>query len=402
MSSACRGPTDVLPLDGITVVALEQAVAAPFATRQLADLGARVIKVERPGVGDLARGYDGAVRGLSSYFVWLNRSKESLTLNLKNPRAVEILGRLILGADVVIQNLRPGVAQSLGFDSETLVARRPALIACDITGYGTDGSLAGRKAYDLLIQCEVGLASITGSPNEPSKTGISIADIAAGMYAFSGILAALYRKERTGRGGALSVSLFDALGEWMGAPGYFTAYGGREPERTGPRHATIAPYGPYGTRDSRQVFLAVQTEDEWQRFCTEVLDRPEMAKDPRFAGNASRVAHRTSLECEIASEVARIDEDELERRLDRARIARGSLRSVQDFWSHPQLRERKKWRAVQTSVGEIDALVPPISLQGAEPRMDRIPDVGQDTLAILRELGYTAGEIAEMRATGAI
>jgi itaconate CoA-transferase len=289
----------MLPLEGITVVSLEQAVAAPFATRQLADLGARVIKVERPEVGDFARGYDTTVKGLSSHFVWLNRSKESLTLNLKEEGAKEILSRLIEKADVVIQNLAPGAAGRLGFGAEILRERHPRLIVCDVSGYGASGPYRDKKAYDLLVQCEAGLVSITGTPEVPSKVGISIADIACGMYAYSGILTALLRRERIGEGAFIDVSLFEALGEWMGFPAYFTFYGGKEPPRTGASHAAIAPYGPFECGDGEVIFLGLQNQREWERFCEDVLERPILAADERFDSNSKRVENRDALYQEI-------------------------------------------------------------------------------------------------------
>ncbi len=392
----------MLPLDGITVVALEQAVAAPFATRHLADLGALVIKIERPGVGDFARGYDGAVRGLSSYFVWLNRSKESLTLDLKHPAAPEIMARLLDAADVFVQNLAPGATARLGLDAEALLARYPRLIVCDISGYGSTGPYRDKKAYDLLIQCETGLVSVTGTPEAPAKAGISVADIAAGTYAFSGILTALYRRERTGAGTSLDVSLFDALAEWMGAPLYVTAYGGAAPPRSGASHAAIAPYGPFETGDGRQVYLAVQHEREWQRFCAEVLEQPALADDPRFASNPQRVAQRDALHAAIDAIFHQLSIDEVVVRLDRAGIAYAHLNAVQDVLQHPQLSARDRWRVVDSPAGHLQALRPAITLRDAAPRMDPIPALGAQTDAILRALGYDERSIARLRAGGAL
>ena len=390
------------PLDGITIIALEQAVAAPFASRQLADLGARVIKIERPGVGDFARHYDETVRGLSSHFVWLNRSKESLTLDLKRAEGVEILRALLAQADVFIQNLAPGAVERLGFGAERLRAEHPRLIVCGVSGYGTSGPYRDKKAYDLLAQCEVGLLSITGSPDAPAKVGISVADIAAGVYAFSGVLTALYQRERTDQGCALDVSLFDALGEWMGYPAYFTAYGGEPPPRAGASHATIAPYGPFTAGDGRQINLSVQNEREWRAFCVGVLERPALADDARFASNSQRVANRAALDEQIAAVFGSLTSEALVERLDRAQIANAHMNDLRDFWNHPQLEARDRWRQVDSPVGPLQALLPPVNLVGVEPRMDAIPAVGQHTDAILSALGYDAARIAELRAAGVI
>jgi crotonobetainyl-CoA:carnitine CoA-transferase CaiB-like acyl-CoA transferase len=388
----------MLPLDGITVIGLEQAVAAPFATRQLADLGARVIKIERPGVGDFARGYDTTVRGLASYFVWLNRSKESLTLDLKRPQARRILHQLLAGADVFIQNLAPGATERLGFGAASLREEYSRLIICDVSGYGSSGPYRDKKAYDLLVQCETGVVSVTGTPETPSKVGISVADIAAGMYAYAGILTALYRRERTGAGTAFEVSLFEALGEWMGAAAYYAAYGGSPPPRTGAMHATIAPYGPFPTGDGRTVFLGLQNEREWARFCAVVLERPELAADARFDANYKRVAHLKELHGVIAEVFSRLTAAQVIERLERAQIANARLNSPQEFWDHPQLQARRRWREIGSPVGPLQALVPPVTMPGVEPRMGPIPDVGEQTAAILRALGYEAEEIARLRA----
>lgn len=385
------------PLEGVTVVALEQAVAAPFATRQLADLGARVIKIERPVVGDFARGYDETVRGLSSHFVWLNRSKESLALDVKRPEGAEILRRLVAEADVFIQNLAPGAAERLGFGAAPLREAYQRLIVCSISGYGLSGPYRDKKAYDLLAQCEVGLVSITGSADEPAKVGISVADIAAGVYAYSGILTALYQRERTGEGTTLDVSLFDALGEWMGYPAYYTAYGGAPPPRAGASHATIAPYGPFTAADGRQVNLAVQNEREWQAFCEIVLEQPALADDARFASNSARVANRPALHEALQRVFTTMNSDALVERLDRAQIANARMNSMAEFWRHPQLEARDRWRSVQSPVGPLQALLPPVNMEGVEARMDPIPAVGQHTEAILTALGYDAERIASLR-----
>lgn len=392
----------MLPLAGITVVSLEQAVAAPFATRQLADLGARVIKIERPGVGDFARHYDETVRGMSSHFVWLNRSKESLTLDLKHPQAPTIMFGLLAEADVFVQNLAPGAAERLGLGGDALVARYPRLITCAISGYGLSGPYRDKKAYDLLVQCETGLVSITGSPDTAAKVGISAADIAAGMYAYSGILTALYQRERTGVGATLEVSLFEALGEWMGYPAYYAAYGGSEPPRAGASHATIAPYGPFRCADGHEVNLAVQNEREWERFCAQALERPDIATDPRFQTNARRVANREALHVIIHDVFSHLRLDDVVSRLDRAQIANARMNTMREFWEHPQLAARERWRAVESPVGPLRALTPPVTQSGVEPRMDPIPAVGEHTDAILTALGYSTERISQLRLEGAI
>ncbi len=392
----------MLPLAGITVIALEQAVAAPFATRQLADLGARVIKIERPGAGDFARRYDETVRGMSSHFVWLNRSKESLTLDLKHPEAEAIIHRLLTEADVFIQNLAPGAVERLGLGPDELTARYPRLITCSISGYGSSGPYREKKAYDLLVQCETGLVSITGAPDTPSKAGISAADIAAGMYAYSGILTALYQRERTGEGAALEVSMFEALGEWMGYPAYYAAYGGREPPRAGASHATIAPYGPFRCADGHEINLGVQNEREWERFCAQVLQRPEVASDPRFQTNVLRVANREALYAIINEVFGRLTTDDVATRLDQAQIANARMNTMREFWEHPQLNARGRWRTVHSPVGSLRALTPPVTQHGMEARMDPIPAVGEHTDAILTALGYSVEQISQLRAQGAI
>jgi crotonobetainyl-CoA:carnitine CoA-transferase CaiB-like acyl-CoA transferase len=390
------------PLDGITVVSLEQAIAGPFATRHLADLGARVIKVERPGGGDFARGYDETVLGLSSHFVWVNRSKESLTLDLKHPRAKDILGRLLPRADVFVQNLAPGAAVRLGLGAEELLGRYPRLIACDISGYGDSGPYRDKKAYDLLIQSEAGLLSITGTPETPSKAGISIADIAAGMYAHAGILSALYQREKTGRGARIEVSMLEALGEWMGFPLYYAHYGGTAPERTGASHATIYPYGPVRAGDGKGVMLGVQNEREWSAFCAIVLERPELAGDPRFDSNSRRVANREALARLIDQVFAGLTVEQVVARLEAAQIANARINGVEEVWRHPQFMARDRWRDVQTPAGAIAALLPPATLSTSAARMDAVPALGEHTDAVLSELGFSRGEIAELRAEGVI
>jgi len=389
-------------LDNITVVSLEQAVAAPFATRQLADLGARVIKIERPGSGDFARGYDTTVKGLSSYFVWLNRSKESITLDLKRPGGREILDRLLAKADVFVQNVEPGASDRLGTSPADLRARLPKLIVCSVSGYGTSGPFADRKAYDLLVQSEAGLVSVTGTKEDPAKAGISVADIAAGMYAYSGILAALLARASHGRGTTVEVSLFDALGEWMSAPAYYTMYGGRAPERSGPYHASIAPYGPVRTRGGRTLLLGVQNDAEWQRLCADVLQLPDLARDDQFATNPKRVANRTALDDAIARVTSQLTADELVTRLDAARIAHAGMSSMADFVAHPQLAARGRWRDVESPAGPLRALAPPVQLDDLEPVMGPVPALGAHTDAILSELNFSRDQIADWRREGTI
>jgi itaconate CoA-transferase len=389
------------PLEGITVVALEQVIAGPFATRQLAELGARVIKIERRGTGDASRGYDGTVKGLSSHFVWTNRSKESLSLDIKHPAAKAILARLVERADVFLQNLAPGAAERLGLGAVELRKRHPRLIWCGISGYGPEGPYARKKAYDLLVQCEAGLLSVTGTPDAPAKAGIPVADIAAGMYAFSSVLAALIRRGRTGEGSTLDITMFEALGEWMGFPTYFTGYGGSAPPRSGAHHATIVPYGPFPTGDGATVFLSVQNEREFGRFCAQVLCKPALAADPRFASAPVRQQHREAMHAEIDAVFSKLASAEVLRRLDEADIANARLNSMEEFWRHPQLGARGRWCAVGSPVGELQMLKPPFNLDGMEPRMDPIPTVGAHTGAILAELGYSAVEISRIVSQGA-
>jgi itaconate CoA-transferase len=392
----------MLPLKGVTVVALEQAVAAPFATRQLADLGARVIKIERPGEGDFARGYDTTVNGMSSHFVWLNRSKESLSLDLKQPPAQQVLKRLLAASDVFIHNLAPGAVDRLGFDTPALKAECPRLIVCRITGYGSSGPYADRKAYDLLIQSETGLLSITGSDDTPSKVGISVADIAAGMYAYSGVLTALLTREQTGHAPALEVSLFDALGEWMGYPLYYATSSGAAPPRSGPRHAAIAPYGPYAAGDAKPVYLAIQNEREWARFCDAVLGAPDLARDARFATNSARVEHREALDAILAARFTPLSSAALIERLDAAGIANARMNTVIEFADHPQLAARGRWRTVGSPAGPIRALAPPVIMEDVEPEMKPVPAVGEHTEPILKSLGIDDRTIAAWRRDGVV
>jgi itaconate CoA-transferase len=386
-----------LPLQGITVVSIEQAVSAPFATRQLADLGARVIKIERPDGGDFARHYDLAVGGLSSYFVWLNRSKESLTLDLKQPAAQGVLTKLLERADVFVLNLAPGAADRLGAASADLRARHPRLITCAVSGYGSTGPYAQKKAYDMLIQAEAGLLSITGTPETPSRVGISVADIAAGMYAYSGILTALLARTTTGVGTAIDVSLFDALAEWMGAPAYYTAYGGSEIPRSGASHATIAPYELFVSQDGVEIYLAIQNVREWTRFCDFVLGHPEWAEDPRFHTNAMRVLHRPEMHQLIADVFGSLSSTEVLDRLELADIACARRNSIAEFLDHPQLLGRNRWSTVDSPVGPLRALLPPVLMDGVDPVMGRVPSLGQHSQAILEELGFDADTIAEWR-----
>ncbi|WP_432060425.1 CaiB/BaiF CoA transferase family protein [Streptomyces sp. S1] len=395
--------TQPLPLEGITVVAVEQAVAAPFATRQLADLGARVVKVERPDGGDFARGYDTAARGLASHFVWCNRGKESVAIDLKDPRGLALVRRLTAGADVFVQNLAQGAAARLGLDAATLCAAHPRLIAVDVSGYGAEGPYAHRRAYDMLVQCEAGLVSVTGTPEQPVKSGIPAADIAAGMYAFSGVLAALVRRGTTGRGGPVEVSLLDALAEWMGHPLHHGAHGGEAPARTGLAHAVIAPYDAYPTADGGLVLLSVQNDREWRRLAGQVLGRPGLADDPAFATNAARVAGRAATDAAVAAALAPLTAEEALARLDAAGIACARLNSVAELADHPQLTARDRWREVGSPVGPLRTLLPPIVFPDApEPRMDRIPALGQDTDEVLAGLGLREAEVKELRDAGVI
>ena len=392
----------MLPLKGITVISIEQAVAAPFATRQLADLGARVIKIERPDGGDFARGYDTSVKGLSSYFVWLNRSKESLTLDLKRPECAEVLARLLSRADVFVQNLAPGAAERLGTAPSILRDRHPRLIVCNVSGYGSSGPYAKKKAYDLLVQSEVGLVSITGSPDSPARAGISVADIAAGMYAYSGILTALLARTTTGRGTSLEVSLFDALAEWMGQPAYYAAYGDAAPSRSGANHASIAPYGPFRAGDGGSIVLGIQNAREWTRFCADVLSQPELAADERFATNVLRVKNRATLHTAIESVFSTLTTGAVADRLEAAGIAWARMNSIAEFLNHPQLTDRDSWRDIGSAVGPLRAAIPPVRMNGVEPVMGDVPSLGQHTDAILEELGVSRDTVAAWRSQGAI
>ena len=377
------------PLEGLTVVSIEQAVAAPFATRQLADLGARVIKVERPGMGDFARDYDETVKGMSSHFVWLNRSKESIALDLKTDAGRRVMLALIAKADVFVQNLAPGAAERLGLGAADLRAKHPGLIHVSISGYGSGGPYTTKKAYDLLVQCEAGLVSITGSADEPAKVGISVADIAAGMYAYTGVLTALLRKGRTGEGATVEISMLEALGEWMGFPMYYSWYGGKAPLRSGASHSSIAPYGPFPCAGGQAVFLGIQNEREWAIFCEKVLDTPELTTDERFITNTLRVAHREDLIAEIAEVFSAVSAEDVIDRLEASGIANARLRDLTELVEHEQLAARGRWREVDSPVGPIKALIPPATLDGDEPVMNPIPRPGQHTEQILAELGLS-------------
>lgn len=390
------------PLDGIKVITLEHAIAAPFCTRQLADLGARVIKIERPGVGDFARAYDERVRGMSSHFVWTNRSKESLTLDVKQASAQSVLARLLEDADVLVQNLAPGAASRLGLSFEELHPKHPRLIVCDISGYGDSGPYRDKKAYDLLIQSESGFLSVTGSADEPAKAGCSIADISAGMYAFSGILAALLQRQQTGLGSRIDVSMLESMVEWMGFPMYYAFEGAEPPLRAGAVHATIYPYGPFPTGDGKSVMLGLQNEREWGAFCRVVLQAPEVAVDDRFSANSRRTAHREELRSLIVNAFSSLTLEQVRQRLDDAQIANASVNNMQDVWNHPQLKARGRWTSVATPQGAVPALLPPGPSNAYSPRMDKIPALGEHTESLLRELGMSDQDIECMRLDGAI
>lgn len=394
------------PLEGITVVALEHAIAAPFCTRQLADLGARVIKVERPGSGDFARNYDERVNGLASHFVWTNRSKESVTLDVKHPSAAGILDRLIARADVLVQNLAPGAAARLGLSHDILKKEHPRLIVCDISGYGDDPECPGpyhdRKAYDLLIQSESGFLSITGSGDEPAKAGCSIADIAAGMYAYSNILAALLERDRTGMGKRIDVSMLESMSEWMSYPLYYSYDGASPPPRAGAAHATIYPYGQFPAGDGRSVMLGLQNDREWVLFCEQVVHQPSLSKDERFLSNALRSKNREQLRSLIVEVFSTLTADEIVARLDRAQIANARLNDMHDLWRHPQLTARRRWREVDTPAGKIPALLPPGVSRKDDVRMDAVPALGQHTEQVLVDLGYSVDDVARLRASGSI
>ncbi|WP_293441529.1 CaiB/BaiF CoA-transferase family protein [Planktotalea sp.] len=391
----------MLPLDGIKVIALEHAIAAPFATRQLADLGARVIKIERPGKGDFARSYDTRARGMSSHFVWTNRSKESLTLDLKSPEGIDVLGKLIEGADVLVQNLAPGAADRMGLGFETLHEIHSELIVCNISGYGPDGPETDRKAYDLLVQAEAGFLSITGTDAKPSKAGISVADIAAGMYAYTNILAALLQRSKTGLGVEINISMLEALAEWIGYPMYYATDGAEPPARAGAAHATIFPYGPFIAGDGKEVMLGLQNDREWAVFCRDILDAPALETDPRFESNHARAANKLDLTAIIMAAFSKWNAEEVIVRLSAAGIANARMNDMAGLWAHPQLRARNRWREVSTPIGPMPALLPPGGV-GAAPRMDSIPALGEHSRAILEELGMDSARIEALSKAGII
>jgi len=390
------------PLEDITVITLEHAIAAPFCTRQLADLGARVIKIERPGTGDFARAYDERVRGMSSHFVWTNRSKESLTLDVKHAEAKKVLDTLLEEADVLVQNLAPGAAARLGLSFEALHDKHPRLIVCDISGYGDDGPYRDKKAYDLLIQSESGFLSVTGTQDDPSKAGCSIADIAAGMYAYSSILAALLQRGKTGVGSRIDVSMLESMVEWMGFPMYYAFEGATPPQRAGASHATIYPYGPFAAGDGVSVMLGLQNEREWAAFCKGVLQRPELLEDERFSSNTRRVANRGELRALILEAFSALTAEEVVQRLDAVQIANARVNDMHDVWGHPQLQARERWTEVGIPGGAIPALLPPGRTDAYAPRMDAVPGLGEHTQAILRELGWSQDAIDALRSEGAV
>ncbi|TMG88665.1 MAG: CoA transferase [Betaproteobacteria bacterium] len=394
------------PLDGITVVTLEHAIAAPFCTRQLADLGARVIKVERPGTGDFARAYDERVNGMASHFVWTNRSKESLSLDVKHPEAHKVLEKLLEEADVLVQNLAPGAAARLGLSFQALHEKHPQLIVCDISGYGDDpeepGPYRDKKAYDLLIQSESGFLSVTGSQDGPAKAGCSIADIAAGMYAYSSILAALLQRGKTGKGSRIDVSMLESMVEWMSFPLYYAYEGAAPPRRSGAAHATIYPYGPFLAGDGKTVMMGLQNEREWDRFCKVVLQQPELLADERFSSNSRRVANRDALREVITQIFGAMTADDVVQRLEEAQIANAHVNDMHDVWKHPQLQARDRWTRIETPIGPIPALLPPGKTDAYTPRMDPVPGLGEHSESILRELGWSAPDVGRLRQIGAI
>jgi itaconate CoA-transferase len=384
------------PLEGITVVALEHVIAGPFCTRQLADLGARVIKIERPGSGDPTRAYDDRVGGLSSHFVWTNRSKESIALDLKQSKGVEIVRKLLQGADVLLQNLAPGAAERMGFSYEQLKEHYPKLIVCDISGYGSSGPYRDKKAYDLLIQAESGLLSVTGSDDEPAKAGCSIVDISAGMYAFSNILAAIIRRHKTGTGCCIDISMLETMTEWMSFPMYYAYQGAEPPARAGASHATIYPYGPFPVGDGNSVMLGLQNEREWAIFCDQVLQQPELKEDVRFSSNTRRSEARSELRSIIVEVFSKMTLTTVTQRLDAARIGNASMNSMEQVWDHAQLAARDRWRFVDSPNGPVKAMLPPGAPEEFSSRMDPIPESGEHSREILTELGYSNEDIEEL------
>ncbi len=389
-------------LDGITVVSLEHAIAAPYCTRQLADHGARVIKVERPGVGDFGRAYDQRARGLSSHFVWTSRSKESVTLDVKQPAAMDVLWQLIDRADVLVQNLAPGAASRLGLDWAAVHARNPHLILCDISGYGPDGPYRDKKAYDLLIQSEAGLVAITGTPEEPAKCGASVADISAAMYAVTNIMAALLRRGVTGKGSHIEISMLECMVEWTSYPLYYTMDGAPPPDRAGASHSAIYPYGPFLAAEGKAVILGVQNDREWHAFCGKVLRKPDLASDPRFVNNAARVTRRPELRAAIEAVFTELDVAEVTARLDAAGIANARMNQTAEVWAHPQLQARGRWAEIDTPAGPLPALLPPGMTAQDQPFLGPVPALGEHTDRVLAELGHDAGSIESLRAAGAV
>ena len=394
-----KGP---LPLEGITVVSLEHAIAAPFCTRQLADMGARVIKIERPGVGDFARKYDERTRGMASHFVWTNRSKESLTLDLKHADAGPVLEQLLSQADVLVQNLAPGAAARMGLSFDALHTKFPKLIVCDISGYGEGGPYETKKAYDLLIQSESGFVSVTGSADEPSKAGCSIADISAGSYAYSSILNALLLRHKTGLGSHLDVSMLESMVEWMSFPLYYAFEGAAPPPRAGASHATIYPYGPFPVGDGNTIMLGLQNEREWVIFCEKVIEQKALAIDPEFDNNTKRTANRARLRAVIVELFSKMTIAQVEQKLEEAQIANARVNEMKDVWAHPQLKARNRWTEVQSPVGLLPALLPPATNNQFDARMDPIPGIGEHTRAILKELAVPESTVAKLLADKAI
>lgn len=393
---------NIRPLDGITVVSLEHAIAAPFCTRQLADMGARVIKVERPKVGDFARGYDERVRGMASHFVWTNRSKESLALDLKHPEAQKALHTLLESADVLVQNLAPGAAARMGLSFQTLHTQYPKLIVCDISGYGEGGPYEKKKAYDLLIQSESGFLSVTGSPDQPAKAGCSMSDIAAGMYAYSGILNALLLRGKTGEGSRVDVSMLESTVEWMSFPMYYAFEGAEPPPRAGAAHATIFPYGPFPVGDGNTVMLGLQNEREWLIFCEKLMEQPALGQDPAFSSNSKRVANREQLTALIVERFSQMTVDEVIERLEQAQIANARVNDMKAVWAHPQLAARQRWSEVNSPVGKLPALLPPGTNSAFDAQMAAIPALGEHTQQILVELGFSQVQITELSSAGVI
>ncbi len=387
------------PLNDIRVVSLEHAIAAPFCTRQLADLGAEVIKVERPDVGDFARGYDQRVKGSSSHFVWTNRSKKSLSLNLKDSAAITVLEELLKETDVLVQNLAPGAAKRLGLSYEALEERFPHLIVCNISGYGEDGPYQNRKAYDLLIQSEAGFLSTTGFPGDQgmAKAGCSIADIAAGMYAYTAVLAAILSRSKTGKGSKIDISMLESLVEWMGYPMYYAFEGAEPPQRAGASHATIYPYGPFPAGDGKSVMLGLQNEREWISFCENILLMPDLALDSRFVSNFKRSENRSALQDIIWEVFSKFNAEEILKKLDNAGIANAHVNEMCDVWSHPQLQARNRWVDIESLGGTIPALLPPSNNSSYSPTMGKVPALGEHSVTILEGLGYRSREIENLK-----